>query len=43
LEKVIARITTGCLFFSQSFANGEKLLAECEKRGIKGIVSKRKR
>jgi bifunctional non-homologous end joining protein LigD len=42
LEKVIARITTGCIFFSQSFADAEKLLAECEKRGLEGIISKRK-
>ena len=28
--------------YSQTFNDAEKLLAECEKRGIEGIVSKQK-
>jgi bifunctional non-homologous end joining protein LigD len=42
LAKIIERSDTGCLFLSEAFADGEKLLAVCEERGLEGIVSKRK-
>ena len=42
LEKRLSRHTAGFIMYSQTFNDAEKLLAECEKRGIEGIVSKRK-
>ena len=42
LAKIIERSDTGCLFLSEAFADGERLLAVCEERGLEGIVSKRK-
>jgi bifunctional non-homologous end joining protein LigD len=42
LEKILGRFGNGCLMLTETFADGEKLLAECEQLGIEGIVSKRK-
>ena len=42
LAKLVDRFDSGCLLVSETFFDGERLLAECEKRGIEGIVSKRK-
>ena len=42
LATVIERFSNDCLLLSEIFADAEKLLAECERLGIEGIVSKRK-
>ena len=42
LQQILQRFDNGFLQFSQEFSDAERLLAECEKRGIEGIVSKRK-
>ena len=42
LERLLTQLTAGFIMYSEPFTDAEKLLAECEKRGIEGIVSKRK-
>ena len=42
LATVIERFSNDCLLLSEIFADAEKLLAECERLGIEGMVSKRK-
>jgi len=42
LANLVDRFDNGCLLVSETFFDGERLLTECEKRGIEGIVSKRK-
>jgi ATP-dependent DNA ligase len=41
LRKILEGFDYGFLHLSESFADADKLLAECEKRGLEGIVSKR--
>ena len=41
LAKLVERFDNGSLLLSETFSDGERLLAECEKRGIERIVSKR--
>jgi bifunctional non-homologous end joining protein LigD len=40
LEKLISRFDNGFLRFSEAFSDAERLLAECERLGREGIVSK---
>ena len=42
LEKILQRFDNGFVRFSETFSDAERLLAECEKHGLEGIVSKRK-
>jgi bifunctional non-homologous end joining protein LigD len=42
LAKLVARAKLRSLRHSEPFAGGERLLAECGKRGLEGIVSKRR-
>ena len=42
LEKILERFDNGFIRFSETFSDPERLLAECEKHGLEGIVSKRK-
>ena len=42
LQEIVQRFDNGFLQFSEEFADAERLLEECEKRGIEGIVSKRR-
>jgi bifunctional non-homologous end joining protein LigD len=42
LHKLLERADCPVLFYSTAFDDADKLLGECEKRGIEGIVSKRK-
>ena len=42
LRQILQRFGNGFVRFSEAFFDAEALLAECEKRGIEGIVSKRK-
>jgi bifunctional non-homologous end joining protein LigD len=39
LAKLIERFDNGCLLLSETFVDGERLLAECERIGLEGIVS----
>jgi bifunctional non-homologous end joining protein LigD len=40
LQKLITRFDNGFVRFSEAFTDAEKLLAECERLGLEGIVSK---
>ena len=42
LERILERFDNAYVRFSETFSDPERLLAECERRGIEGIVSKRK-
>jgi len=42
LEALLRRHDHPYVRYSEPFKNGEQLLAECRKRGLEGIVSKRK-
>ena len=42
LAQLLERFDNGCLLLSETFSDAHKLLAECERLGIEGIVSKRK-
>jgi bifunctional non-homologous end joining protein LigD len=42
LAKLVQRSRIGCLYHSDYFVDGEKLLAECCQRRLEGIVSKRR-
>ena len=42
LKKILERSSTNTIMFSEAFTDAEKLLAECERHGIEGIVSKLK-
>jgi len=42
LEELLRRLDHPYLRYSEAFKNGEQLLAECRKRGLEGIVCKRK-
>jgi bifunctional non-homologous end joining protein LigD len=42
LQKIILRAHTDWLQFSETFDDGTKLLASCERMGLEGIVSKKK-
>jgi ATP-dependent DNA ligase len=42
LAKLVQRSRIARLYHSETFADGEKLLAECSGRGLEGIVSKRR-
>jgi bifunctional non-homologous end joining protein LigD len=42
LAALVKRSRIGCLYHSDYFVDGEKLLAECDRRGLEGIVSKRR-
>ena len=42
LQKLIVSFANGFLRFSEGFADADKLLAECERLGLEGIVSKRR-
>jgi bifunctional non-homologous end joining protein LigD len=41
LQRLIARFDNSFLRFSEGFSDADKLLAECERLGLEGIVSKR--
>ncbi len=41
LKRLIARFDNSFVRFSEGFADADKLLAECERLGLEGIVSKR--
>ena len=41
LERLIARFDNSFLRFSEAFSDADKLLAECERLDLEGIVSKR--
>ena len=41
LKRLIARFDNSFLRFSEGFTDADKLLAECERLGLEGIVSKR--
>jgi bifunctional non-homologous end joining protein LigD len=40
LQKLVARFDNSFVRFSEAFTDAEKLLAECERLGLEGIVSK---
>lgn len=42
LAELVQRSRIGRLYHSEAFTDGEKLLAECARRGLEGIVSKRR-
>jgi bifunctional non-homologous end joining protein LigD len=42
LAKLVVRAKTRALRHSEFFADGDRLLGECGKRGLEGIVSKRR-
>ena len=42
LEKLLERFANGFVRFSEPFSDAERLLGECDKQGLEGIVSKRK-
>jgi bifunctional non-homologous end joining protein LigD len=42
LGHLIERARIGCLHHSEAFADGERLLAECDNRGLEGVVAKHK-
>jgi bifunctional non-homologous end joining protein LigD len=42
LGTLLRRREHPCVRYSEPFRNGERLLAECQQRGLEGIVSKRK-
>jgi bifunctional non-homologous end joining protein LigD len=42
LSHLIERAGIECLRYSEPFADGERLLAECERRGLEGVVAKHK-
>ena len=42
LKRLIARFDNSFLRFSEGFTDADKLLAECERLGLEGIVSKRR-
>jgi ATP-dependent DNA ligase len=42
LAELVQRSRIGRLYHSEAFTDGEKLLAECSRRGLEGIVSKRR-
>ena|SRR5215475_5223690 len=42
LEALLRRHDHPFVRYSEPFKNGEQLLAECSKRGLEGIVSRRK-
>jgi bifunctional non-homologous end joining protein LigD len=42
LNKLLERADSPMLFYSTAFDDAERLLAECERRGLEGIVSKLK-
>jgi bifunctional non-homologous end joining protein LigD len=42
LQALLARAKSDLLRFSESFPDAEALLAECSRRGLEGIVAKRK-
>ena len=41
LAKLLERLDNSFVRFSEGFGDGERLLAECERLGLEGIVSKR--
>ena len=41
IANLVARFDNSYVRFSESFSDAEKLLAECERLGLEGIVSKR--
>ena len=42
LQRLIARFDNSFVRFSEGFTDADKLLAECERLGLEGIVSKRR-
>ena len=42
LERLIARFDNGFVRFSEGFSDADKLLTECDRLGLEGVVSKRK-
>jgi hypothetical protein len=42
LGQIIRRAQIGRLYYSEPFANGAKLLEECNARGLEGVVAKRR-
>jgi bifunctional non-homologous end joining protein LigD len=42
LASIVASLGSDRPHYSEAFADGERLLAECDKRGLEGIVSKRR-
>ena len=42
LEKLVYKVRDNWLRYSETFDDGEKLLASCERMGLEGIVSKRR-
>jgi ATP-dependent DNA ligase len=42
LQALLARAKNDLLRFSESFPDADRLLAECSRRGLEGIVAKRK-
>jgi bifunctional non-homologous end joining protein LigD len=42
LARIVAILGSDRLHYSEAFADGERLLSECGRRGVKGIVSKRR-
>jgi len=41
LQQLVERSAIDRLHFSEHFMNGDSLLAECDKRGLQGVVAKR--
>ncbi len=42
LDQIVQRSRIASLYHSEPFDDGERLLVECERRGLEGIVSKRR-
>ena len=42
LGHIVARAGIACLCYSEAFEDGERLLGECAKRGLEGVVAKHK-
>ena len=40
LEHLVQRATVDCLHYSEPFTDESALLAECERRGMEGVVAK---